>query len=128
MSTKNQTIIERDECMSYIYDKVVKGNYRLDSIIFSSIKKSSNLDDALSIIFVTHPKPIIAFNEFSEYIESFDPETSEEEDMLMEVLDDIKYYKNKYKQEICEDDEQEDEYENKDRFGRHVHYDDDLDF
>ena len=135
MSTKTQTNIERDEFLTYLYDKAINRNYRLDSIIFSCIKESSTFDDVLSLIFIKHPKVMLAFNELKEYIESLEPETSEEEEMLVDALDEIKYMKCKYKEDVYEEDEDEDEAEAEDdedentfRYNQHIQHDDDLDY
>jgi hypothetical protein len=131
--TKTQPIIERDECAAYLYDKAVNTNYRLDSILFSCIKGSSTFDDILSLIFIKHPKTLLAFKQLKDFIEGLEPETSEEEEMLVDALDEIKYMKRKYKEDVYEEEENEnededDEDENTARYNQHVQYDDDLDF
>ena len=133
VSSKKEVLIERDESMTYIYNNVKKSNYRLNQLIFSFIIVSSSFEDVLSFILLKHPDPVNAFNELTDYINSLYPQTSEEENILINGLDDIKYYKNKYIETHSEefDDDQftrNVEDLDDDRFSLHAEYDNELDF
>ncbi len=118
---------QRDEDMKYIYSQAEKSCYRLDSLIFSFIKTCSSFEDVIYFILLDHSDPVSAFTELVSYIETFNPKTGEEEDILLKALEYTKDHRTRYIRHHSEEGEEDPEEEN-DRFNQHVEYDENLDF